>query len=407
MNTKKMPMFLLVLGISLNIYSQAWVQRADIGGATRSGSVAFVIDGKIYVGLGWGTQQSYLKDLWEYDPATDIWTQKADFPGDERNFATSFVIGSKGFVGTGRSLSGYYNDLWGYDPANNLWTQKADLPGSPRCQAVGFAIGSEGYIGTGSNGNNLKDFWKYDPVSDSWIQKNDFAGDSVYCAVSFVIGLKAYMGTGVMDQPVREFWEYNPASDSWTQKADFGGTARGVASGFSIGSKGYIGLGQISSSYLQFSQDVWEYDTTANSWTKRESFPDNERSHAIGVSIGSKGYFGCGFFFEEPSGPAYTYSDLWEYNPQNDTTLNSGVKSNENNIDFFYDQNSSVLYIDNMSACNQVSIIDIYGSTVIQKSSNNSDRIIISTKSLKSGTYMIKSDCTNNYIRTGKFVITQ
>ena len=63
--------------------------------------------------------------------------------------AVGFSIGSKGYIGTGLPISGFVKDFWEYDPATNTWTQKADFGGTARHSAVGFSIGSKGYIGTG------------------------------------------------------------------------------------------------------------------------------------------------------------------------------------------------------------------------------------------------------------------
>jgi hypothetical protein len=55
-------------------------------------------------------------------------------------------------------------DLWEWDQATNVWTRKADFVGGIRFEAVGVSIGNKGYIGTGKiYDKNLKDFWEYDP----------------------------------------------------------------------------------------------------------------------------------------------------------------------------------------------------------------------------------------------------
>src|SRR5436190_5359444 len=98
--------------------------------------------------------------------AQDTWTQKADFGGTARTNAVAFSIGSKGYIGTGFDANfAFLKDFWEYDPATDSWTQKADFGGTARANAVAFSIGTKGYIGTGSEGSPpfLKDFWEYDP----------------------------------------------------------------------------------------------------------------------------------------------------------------------------------------------------------------------------------------------------
>ncbi|MBI4945154.1 MAG: T9SS type A sorting domain-containing protein [Bacteroidetes bacterium] len=200
--------------------------------------------------------------------------------------------------------------------AQNTWVQKSFFGGGFRSDAVGFSIASKGYIGTGwSNTALTKDFWEYDTLTNAWSQKADFEGSPRQWAVGFSIGTKGYIGTGldtctVCAAHTKDFWEYNSSANTWTKKADFGGTARYLAVGFSIGAKGYIGTGNDGVS----ENDFWEYDTTLDSWTQKAFFPGLERSGAVGFSIGNKGYIGGG-------GGGGSYNDFWEYNPANDSWI--------------------------------------------------------------------------------------
>src|SRR4051812_30352219 len=76
-----------------------WPKKAELTGNARETAVAFVISNKAYLGTGFNG--SYLKDFWEFDPATNSWTQKTDFGGTARYRATGFTIGSKGYIGLG------------------------------------------------------------------------------------------------------------------------------------------------------------------------------------------------------------------------------------------------------------------------------------------------------------------
>ena len=69
----------------------------------------------------------YLKDFWEYDPATDIWTKKASVGGDKRAHAIGFAINGKGYVCTGVDNGAYDDDFWEYDPATDIWVEKRSI----------------------------------------------------------------------------------------------------------------------------------------------------------------------------------------------------------------------------------------------------------------------------------------
>src|SRR5436189_103819 len=133
---------LLAAGVTSSWAQDTWIQKADFGGTPRYGAVGFSIGAKGYIGTGYNG--TYLKDFWEYDPATDAWTQKANFGGAGRQGAVGFSSGSKGYVGTGFSNFGsfhYYSDFWEYDPTANSWIEKADFRGTARDWATGFTIG--------------------------------------------------------------------------------------------------------------------------------------------------------------------------------------------------------------------------------------------------------------------------
>ena len=171
-------------GLSTIIYAQdTWIQKADLGGTTRFEAVGFSIGTKGYILSGDVTTGIYYKDLWEYDPSTNVWTQKQDFPGTARVLATGFSIGSKGYFGTGYDLSGtYHKDFWEYDPAANTWTRKENFAGAARYEAVGFSIGPFGFIGTGYNGSGTyyKDFFMYEPTFVSVADLNNNTGIKIY-----------------------------------------------------------------------------------------------------------------------------------------------------------------------------------------------------------------------------------
>ncbi len=214
----------------------------------------------------------------------------------------------------------------------DIWTKKTDVPGDPRYGAVGFSIGNLGYIGTGSSGARRKDFWQYNPATDIWTQKADFGGSARFYAVGFTIGSKGYIATGdegtsgngnINGGATNDIWEYDPGANTWTKKADFPGTPRFGAVGFSIGSKGYIGTGHLNPALGDSNfrkNDFWEFDPnsgTSGTWTEKNKISGSDtlainRAYGTGFSIGSKGYIGTGNTFRGK------VKDFWEYDPASD-----------------------------------------------------------------------------------------
>jgi hypothetical protein len=97
------------------------------------------------------------------------------------------------------------------------------------------------------------------------------------------------------------------AQNTWTQKANFSAT-RQDAYGLSIGTKGYMGGGF-------YSNDFWQYDPSTNAWTQKANVGGGSiRTSAAAFSIGTKGYVGTGF-----DGFGAYFDDFWEYDPTANT----------------------------------------------------------------------------------------
>src|SRR5690606_20644854 len=80
----------------------------------NQGAIGFVLDDKLY--LCTGTWQKK-KEVWEYTPSTDTWVRKADFKGGGRENAIAFIVDGRAYLGSGTTDGGGTNDLWMYNPS--------------------------------------------------------------------------------------------------------------------------------------------------------------------------------------------------------------------------------------------------------------------------------------------------
>ena len=156
--------------------NDTWTQRTSIGGSKRTDAASMVIDGKGYIltGIDNGVYQT---DMWEYDPGTDVWTKMRAITNSSSEsyddkyktiVGTSkvgFSINGKGYLATGGQSAS--KDVWEYNPITDLWTEKTGFEGSARADAVGFAIGNLGYITTGRSGSYyFDDIWSFNPDAE-------------------------------------------------------------------------------------------------------------------------------------------------------------------------------------------------------------------------------------------------
>lgn len=130
-----------------------WYRRSDFDGRAREDAAGFVIGNRGYLCGGYRGKDQREKDCWEYNIDNDWWTQCKDMPDDAtaRNGAAGFAVGSKGYVTTGYTVYkdddpmhtggyAYLKDTWEYDPATNEWRQMDDYPGDARINAIALSL---------------------------------------------------------------------------------------------------------------------------------------------------------------------------------------------------------------------------------------------------------------------------
>jgi len=306
---------------SANALPGLWKQLGNFPGLGRVRSFGFTIGDKGYIiggNVGDGFTTVLINDFWEYDAGSDKWTRKADYPGQAGEYIRGFSINGKGYVGTGFGQlhpepgdeAPQNNDFWEYDPGKDKWTRKADFSGIERENVIAFAINGVGYMGLGTDNNydkNYKDFWRYDAAADKWTRAADFPGSGSYGVAAFVAGAKGYAGLGGRT-PIAtgtDFWRYDPVADKWEPVAEFPGKGRAFSGQFAIGTNGYVGFG---STLTATAEDWFKYDTVADKWSKITNFPGAARYDMISFVINGIGYIGTG----NPG----QLNDFWRYTPK-------------------------------------------------------------------------------------------
>lgn len=125
---------------------------------------AFVLNNKAYY------LPSFSSTLYMFDPVTNNVTTKAPFIGVPRIAAAGFSVRGQGYIGLGTTgFDGPYDlkDIYFYDPITNVWdTIPKSFPGVRRHFVPCVTIGDNVYFGTGTNGTNLADFWAYEWKKD-------------------------------------------------------------------------------------------------------------------------------------------------------------------------------------------------------------------------------------------------
>jgi hypothetical protein len=305
---------------------------------TRIGAVSFTIGDKIYVGLGYDDKKGlpsvpnvgYLSDFWEYNTITDEWTERAPFAfgNSPRMDAIAFVVDGRGYVGFGKGNL-YYNDLWEYNPQTDSWIQKSNCPGIGRHSAVATNVGMSGYVGTGWGFNTyLNDWWKYTPATNSWSQLANypFSYFGLNCAA---VNSRIYVSgsSSALTNAFSINYEYNPDSNTWSQKSPMPGN-RYYSESFVINDTIFHCGGQSNPANCQSAvtyDEVWAYYPPNDSWVQKSNIHLGKISNGCAASVNGYGYYISGGYnpvCQAPSGwnyDGYGRETNLKYSPHTDS----------------------------------------------------------------------------------------
>lgn len=277
-----------------NAVTDSWTLVNGEPGGNRSEAAGFYHNGKIYIGGGMDSEP--LRDLWEYNIATNQWTRKADF-GSSYGQRASVEINGKGYFLGGYQLGSFYIDsLLEYNPANDVFTAKASFPGGSRGRMVALTYNGQLYAGMGTNSwgnNNMPDFYRYDPNTNTWasLASPPFAFGDGPNLKSFVIGDTAYVLTNSTDI---HFYKYSFLSNSWSSSTLLQSTVNDFNSmdycnqACTFNGKGYIITGSST-----MGDCIAEYTPSTGTWKKIVNIPNIYGSRTV-IPTPSGIYLGFG-----------------------------------------------------------------------------------------------------------------
>lgn len=291
-----------------------WYYVTDIPGQSRTQSFSFAIDSKAYIGTGVYQNYMYLEDMWEYDTETGTWTQKANYPEGKVRGPMAFSLNGKAYVGLGYRENGTnegekMDTFYEYDPVMNSWTRKHDFPGGwdgyDSRDAV--ALNGKGYFFTeifpwepGVAHNRGVNLYEYDPNGDRWTFVNAlmYSGYWYCCHISAeTIGSDLYVylrnHDGNWGRDGVAFYQYNMEYNTWVEKTCSIPITYTKMESFVKDDCFYLFSGNLYGGV--HNSTVYKYYPGTDSWTENEiSEPKIFRYNPVCLMIGGKLYYGGG-----------------------------------------------------------------------------------------------------------------
>ncbi len=145
--------------------TNSWMQKNDFDSTGLKLASVFVIGDKAFVVNG--DKGVLTNGCRQYDALADNWIQKADFAGSPRSSCVAFTLEGKGIVGLGYDTAFQFrNDFMRYDTASDTWSPFDSLPAAARSGAIAFAFPTRAYVGFGYDSLYLKDTYYYAALND-------------------------------------------------------------------------------------------------------------------------------------------------------------------------------------------------------------------------------------------------
>ena len=271
----------------------------------RACATAFVVNDKVYVFAGRDSAGVAQNDLWCYSTTSDSWTSLGATPLSPRVNATACVKDGRVFIGLGfkgkyNDDNSYLRDFWAYDPATNTWTRLADYPNHYTDRATSFTGDGELYVGYGFSLNYRRDMFRYTMATNRWDSIDVQVGFHGYPTRSFggtgcTCRDRHFMGSGYYKSSLN-WWAELVDGTHWERRTPVPGRERTLAA--SAATKNYIYVcggihyGGVNTTG-EVLQDIRRYDPDTDRWQYVAIMSQRLFNH-ICVAVGNTIYWGLG-----------------------------------------------------------------------------------------------------------------
>lgn len=272
----------------------------------RAAATSFVCGGKAYV-FGGRTQDGVCQNtIWRYDPATDTWTAIGGTPLLPRLNATACVLNDTVYIGLGfngghiYTDSCYLRDFWQYVPATDIWIRLPDFPTNETNKCISFVHNDNLYIGCGYYSFATCNMYRYNRHDSIWTQQKISSlqhPETAFSMVGATCGNRHFTGTGFTLQSQTQWLEYLPDKARFVKMTSMPDKGRDRAAAAASEKYVYVCGGQRFGGTLtsfRFYDDVMRFNPAVSTWTRAAIMPYGGAIAMTTFAIDGKVYFGLG-----------------------------------------------------------------------------------------------------------------
>lgn len=278
-------------GLSLTASQEIWTARANMITA-RWGAASAVVNGRIYVFGGVGSNGLPSSRCEEYDPAENSWRVLADMPTARYQLAGAAVGGKIYAIGGFNNVSALAT-VQVFDPETNTWSDAAPMP-TARYGMGAVVVNGKIYVLGGAGGAWARNEM-YDPVENTWTPKSSMSTQRQALAVAAIGSLVFTIGgnNGAIHSDLVEV--YNTNTELW----DMGPRISSARSSMAVVSSGgniYLFGGRGSN--IDYLATTEIYNVFTNTWTQGSPLATPRRDLTAAMVDGTAlviGGVGAGF----------------------------------------------------------------------------------------------------------------
>jgi hypothetical protein len=163
---------------------------------------------------------------------------------------------------------------------------------------------ASGPVKVSINGQPASIAGSFTVLPGTWVRKADLpinTGRGAGTGFS-VNGIGYYLGGTDDPDYFHDIYAYDPSANSWTKKSSCPGPGFVNSICFVINNIAYLGVCLSDSGYTK---ELWAYDPAQDSWTRKADYPGTGSTGLLNFTLGNKGYAGS----NAPGG------DFWAYDP--------------------------------------------------------------------------------------------
>jgi hypothetical protein len=218
-------------------------------------------------------------ETWAYDPSSDTWENLGTetLPGRISGARMVYDVQSDKtivFGGQPPGGGGMSDETWAFDFESRTWIlmEPALTPSARSWPAMAYDEQSDRVIVF--SGTGRADTWAYDYDTNTWTEMTPAESPParVYSQMAYAPGIDRVIlfgGTGAGEEPFGDTWAYDYETNTWTELAPANAPSpRGwhaMAVNPADGTIVLFGGGAVREDYQD---DIWIYDSVANTWTQ-------------------------------------------------------------------------------------------------------------------------------------------